>query len=76
MPDTHNPLVLNLMVAAPTLLLALFLVTGRVPGRSGWFSRSDAPVLYWSAIGFLAICTIGLFVTLGPQLIAADWPRG
>jgi hypothetical protein len=75
-PDTHNPIVLNLMVAAPTLLLALCLVTGSVPGRSSWFSRATAPVLYWSMIGFLAMCTVGLWVTLGPALIATDWPHG
>lgn len=75
MPDEHNPLVLNLMVAAPTVLLALFLVTGRAPGRSSWFSRAESPLLYWSMIGFLVVCTAGLWIVLGPALIDADWPR-
>jgi hypothetical protein len=75
-PDTHNPVVLNLMVAAPTLLLAICLLTGSVPGRSSWFSRADAPVLYWSMIGFLAMCAAGLWIILGPAVIATDWPQG
>lgn len=74
MLDTHNPILLNVMVAAPTLMLALVLVSGRAPGRNRWISRDDAPVLYWSAAGFLAVCTVGLWITLGPAVIAADWP--
>jgi len=75
MPDAHNPLMLNVMVAAPTLLLAVCLLTGSVPGRTTSFSRASAPVLYWSMIGFLLICTVGLWVTLGPAVLAADWPH-
>src|SRR5580704_6982826 len=52
--DAHNPILLNVMVAAPTLMLALVLVTGRAPGRSRWIARNDAPLLYWSAAAFLA----------------------
>lgn len=74
MLDTHNPILLNVMVAAPTLMLALVLASGRAPGRNRWISRDDAPVLYWSAAGFLAVCTVGLWITLGPAVIAADWP--
>ncbi|HLK24545.1 MAG TPA: hypothetical protein VKT30_07795 [Caulobacteraceae bacterium] len=75
MPDTHNPLVLNLMVVAPTLLLALLLVSGRAPGRSTFFTREGSPVLYWTAVGFLGLCAIGLWVTLGPAVVAADLPQ-
>jgi hypothetical protein len=73
--DTHNPILLNVMLAAPTLMLALVLVTGRAPGRSRWMSRNGAPLLYWSAAAFLTVCMVGLWVTFGPGVIAADWPR-
>jgi hypothetical protein len=73
--DAHNPILLNVMVAAPTLMLALVLVTGRAPGRSRWIARNDAPLLYWSAAAFLAVCTVGLWVTLGPAVVAADVVR-
>jgi hypothetical protein len=75
LPDTHNPILLNVMVTAPTLMLAIVLVSGRAPGRSRWISRDDTPLLYWSATAFLAVCTVGLWVTLGPAVIAADWGR-
>jgi len=73
--DTHNPILLNLVVAAPTLMLAIVLVTARAPGRNRWISRDDAPLLYWSATAFLAVCTVGLWVALGPAVIATDWAR-